>query len=482
MPQPFGLSELGFKKKTLEDIKAQIEEAIVDAFGAVNLESDGVFGQLVGVFSVPIANLWQELENTYFSQYTATAEGVSLDNAVQLVGISRLEATNTRVLAALTGDQGTLIPAGTQVEVDETGDLFESVQDGIITRTNALVVEITVTLVLLNTNYTVVVNGQPIIFNSGATPTADSIAFGLTGEINSTAQPVTATDLGGGVFEIRTDQNELPFSTVVSADLTVTSRTSPVLFEATVTGPIAVPAGTFTEIVTPVAGWASVTNFDPSIQGRETETDIELRLRALESIRVVGAGSAEAIRARLRQQVQDVVNALVFENREPFVDAFGRPPHSFEAVVVGGADTEIAEKIWEVKPAGIQTFGNVSVLITDSNDDQQEIRFSRPELVYIWANVELRILAGSFPADGVALVREAIAQFGNESFNVGQKVIYQQFFSAIYEVAGILEVELEFATSLVEAGPPGAFSIGNVAISQVQAATFDVARINVTIV
>lgn len=475
----FGLTAQGFVRKRLDDIKTELEQAVLDEFGEVNTDPDSVFGQLIGIFSNIIADLWQEMENTYQSQYPATADGVSLDNAVDLVGIRRLEATKSRVLASITGDQSTLIPAGSQVAVAETGELFENPEDGIITRSNAQILIIEVTTVTDSTDYTVVINGNSITYNSGVAATNLTIAAGLVSAINGETEPVTANDLGSGVFDITTDQDDLGFNGSVGTGLTITSRTSPLLFEAVETGPITVLSGTFTEIVTPVSGWDSVSNIEDGVAGRDLETDQELRIRRLNSIRVLGAGSVEAIQARLRQEVQDVLNALVFENREPF-EVNGRPAHSFETVVQGGDDTEIAEKIWELKPAGIQTTGNVNVLITDSNGDSQSIFFSRPEPVYVHVQVDLTVISGEFAADGADAVAAAILAFG-QSYNVGEDILYQEFTQPIYDIGGISLIDLELATSATAGGTPGAFAAANVTISEVEIGDFDLTRITVNI-
>jgi len=475
----FGLTPLGFVRKRLSDIKAELEQAVLDEFGEVNTDPDSVFGQLIGIFSNIIADLWQEMENTYFSQYPATAEGISLDNAVDLVGIRRLEATKTRVLASITGDQSTLIPAGSQVAVAETGEIFENPEDGFITRSNAQILVIEVTTVADSTDYTVVINGTSITYNSGVAATNLTIAAGLVSAINGETEPVTANDLGGGEFDITTDQDDLGFNGSVGSELTITSRTSPLLFEAIDTGPITVLSGTFTEIVTPVSGWDAISNIENGVAGRNLETDQELRIRRLNSIRVLGAGSVEAIQARLRQEVQDVLNALVFENREPF-EVDGRPAHSFETVVQGGDDTEIAEKIWELKPAGIQTTGNVNVIITDSNGDSQSIFFSRPEPVYVWVEVDLTVISGEFSATGADDVAAAILAFG-QSYNVGEDILYQEFTQPIYNVGGIELIDLTLATSATAVGPPGAYSAANLTIDEVEIGDFDLTRITVNI-
>lgn len=477
----FGLTVDGFIRKRLDDIKAQTEEAVIAAFGQVNTDPDSVFGQLIGIFSQIMSEYWQELDNIYYSQYPATAEGTSLDNAVDLVGIRRLEATKSRVLASITGNQGILIPAGSQVRVAETGELFTNPEDGIITRSNAQILVITVTTVTDSFDYELLINGTLISYNSGIGATADTIAAGLVAAINLETEPVTANDLGSGVFDITTDQDDLAFNGSVGTGLTITSRTSPLLFEATETGPITVLAGTFTEIVTPISGWDSVSNIEAGVAGRNLETDQELRIRRLNSIRVLGAGSVEAIQARIRQEVQDVLNCLVFENREPTTDPIsGRPPHSFETVVQGGDDTEIANKIWELKPAGIETYGNVNVLITDSNGFIQPINFSRPEPLYIWVSVDVTVISGEFAAEGADAIAQAILSFG-QTYNVGEDILYQEFTQPIYDVGGVYEISLTLASSVLEAGPPGVYAADNIVITEVGIGDFSLDRITVNI-
>lgn len=477
----FGLTPLGYFRKRQDDIIEEIEQALEDAFGPVNTEPDSVFGQLVGIFSLPIAQLYQDVEDVYFSMYPATAEGVSLDNAVELVGISRLEATSTRVIAAVTGTEGTFIPANSQAELIETGEVFTNPAPGTITRNNAVIVNIFISAVVNDADYTIIINGQPLTYNSGPSADLNDILVNLVNLISISSQPVSAQSITPlGTIEIESDNFAVAFSVSISPNLVVNLRTSPLEFVAQETGPIVVPEKTLTEIVTPVSGWDEITNLIQGVTGRNTETDQELRIRRLDSLRVIGAASVPAIRARLLQQVQDVVGVFIFENREPF-EVAGRPPHSFEAVVVGGLDQEIADLLWQVKPAGIQTFGNVSVNVTDSNGDIQEIRFSRPTPLYIWAQLEIRVQAGVFPTDGVTSVRNSVVAYG-DTLNVGDKVIYQKIFDFIYQTQGILEVDLELATSSNEAGPPGPFTIGNVSVPETSIALFAFDRVSVSVV
>ena len=125
-------------------------------------------------------------------------------------------------------------------------------------------------------------------------------------------------------------------------------------------GPILALAGTLTTIETPIDGWSTVTNANNGTPGRAVESDSELRIRRAQSLQVGGAGTVEAIRSRLLEQVDDVSAVTIIENRTDAVDIDGRPAHSFEAVVSGGIDQDIANMLWLVKPAGIETHGGVT--------------------------------------------------------------------------------------------------------------------------
>lgn len=477
----FGLKPEGFNRKRLDDIKLKIEEDLTDAFGALNLGPDSVFGQLVGIFSNANDQVWQEMENVYFSQYIATAEGTSLDNAVALQGLVRLEAQKTKVTLAVTGHQGVIIPAGSQVQIQGGGAIFTNPHDGEITRLNVFRGTIIPNIALSETIYSVFIDGQAFSINSGMGATIQSIIDDIVEEINIKSADVTATDLGNESFEIVTNDFNESFSLMGSSNFTILSRTSPILFEAVNTGSIQALVGTVNEIITPVSGWQSVTNYIEGLTGRARETDAELRLRARGS-RVLGSGSVEAIQARLRQNVLNVVTALVFENRTAFVDQLGRPPHSFEAVVLGGADDAIAKEIWDNKPAGIETFGTEEVYITDSNGDSQLIKFSRPVRIYIWIKCQIRVGSGTFPINGTDVIRTSLADFGNDNFNIGEKILYQQFYEPVYDVAGVLEAILEFGTSDSEHEAPLSYDSANIDIAETQIGVFSSDRVTVTIV
>ena len=305
----FGITDAGFRRKTASDIQLDLEESMKAEYGQeVNLLPDSNLGRFTSIGKNALDENWQLAEAVYQSQYPDSAEQFSLDSVAALVGITRLPATFSTVLAALSGTPGTVIPIGRVASVISTDDRFE-------------------TLV------------------------ADVIGGGGTVNIDCIAQVV---------------------------------------------GAVQAPAGTLTQIETPVSGWDSVTNALDAVIGNEIETDAAFRLRIQQSLQVIGAATVDAIRARLVNEVATVSDAFVFENDGDVVDGDGRPPHSFEAVVATvspALDQAVIDKIWEVKAAGIQTFGNITGTAEDSKGLFHSISYSHADPIDIWMHVEIKVAA-----------------------------------------------------------------------------------------
>ncbi len=661
MTSPFGLTPQGFKIKRLPDIHAENQNLLLAAFGEINLDPQSIFGQLIGVISKVEADIWENMQDVYFSQYPNSAEGISLDNVVQLNAITRLAAQQTNVTAVCTGLEGTLINQGALARIPDTGAVFFCQTDSFITRSNAAAAMIQVGLAAPQA-YTAIINNQaltyslPIITFTGsfvtgnsivvtlngatlpavpfdtdnnqtladlataiaanpsvasaiptnpniisitpalgstvtinsivitggasqptyaitfATPTVNAVSQNLTSIINASVSAVTATDLMGSLSVISNDP-DVPFSINVGTNLSITAQSSPMTFLSQDFAPIAAPVNTLVEILTPISGWNSINNPKAGVTGRFIETDAELRIRRNNSIRLLGAGTVESIRARLLQQVPGVTSAFIFENRtmtqEPIdivlnqdlvtgnvitivfntiqtlpvvtfatshldtmtaiaivlanqpqiasavvggtanrtitmsmieavevtITTFsvsggssqaqavfkgGRLAKSFEAVVEGGSDADVANKIWLAKPAGIQTFGNTSFTITDSQGEQQVINFSRPTPIYIWVTVALTLYPEeTFPPNGQDLVASAINTYGND-LGIGIDVLLQRVLAQIFTVPGIASGAMQIAATNGPGDSP-LYGTSDIPIQENEIAVFDLSRITVTV-
>jgi uncharacterized phage protein gp47/JayE len=185
--------------------------------------------------------------------------------------------------------------------------------------------------------------------------------------------------------------------------------TGNVSFEAvcTQTGPIAVNAGTLTQIATPLAGLNSVTNPTDAILGSAVEVDESLRTRREQEIRQQGSCTTAALKADLialedENGEKPIRSVQILENEGDEVDANGLPAHSFEAVIWDGPgedaeDADVTAVVAASKPAGIKPVG----------DSGTNPPWSRAAQRPVEIEVSLRFKAGVYAGDDA--VKTAIA-------------------------------------------------------------------------
>ena len=266
----------------------------------------------------------------------------------------------------------------------------------------------------------------------------------------------------------------------LSTDVSVTiDGTGNAIVQATALefGPITMLAGTITEIDNPVTGWDTVNNTADAIEGTNEESDPDLRARRQRSV----ARDAQAIIDGIQSAVENIDNvtqALVLENDTDAVDANGLPAHSFQVVVSGGADIDVADIIWLKKPAGIQAFGDITEQIIDSQGVSHDISFSRPTAVTIYVEVTLTTFA-EYPANGDDLIKQAIVDYANgdlvdnRSFGLADDVIYTRLYTPINSVVGHEIDDLQISISSPASGT------ANIAIAVDEISDFQIANITV---
>lgn len=216
-----------------------------------------------------------------------------------------------------------------------------------------------------------------------------------------------------------------------------------------------VAANTITEVVNPISGLDSVTNTDEAQGGGERETDQELRERYYESYDRAGGSTLTAIRANILENT-GVTACLMLENYTMSVDENGLPPKSFESIVYGGVDAEVIEAIYDKKPAGIESHGNISGTIDDEVGRTHTISFSRAAPVDIYISMEI-VRGSNFPLDGEEKIKSEIVDYINSELSINESVIYTRLFDLIYNVVGVDDVtSLTLGTS---ASPTGTSNV-----------------------
>lgn len=223
---------------------------------------------------------------------------------------------------------------------------------------------------------------------------------------------------------------------------TISSGTVTIEFEAVDTGPLAAPAGTLTQIDTPLAGWNSSSNaLDEFTLGTDIETDAAYRVRQVSELRGQGDNTTAAIRAKVGA-LENVSGVFVFENDHDLTDVNNVPPHSFEVVVVGGDDAEIAQVIADEKPTGIGTYGSTTESATDANGFSVDISFSRAATLNIYVICNITVDSSKFPDNGAALIKSALVAF-EDNYHLGSEVRSSALIPSIFAAtAGVLECGL----------------------------------------
>lgn len=212
-----------------------------------------------------------------------------------------------------------------------------------------------------------------------------------------------------------------------------------------------VAAGTVKEITNPVDGISACINEAAIDGGRGRETDEEFRDRYAQSVDYAGGVNADAIAGEILQNVESVYSAICYENDTDEENALGLPPHSIEAVVYGGLDTDIAQAIFRRKAAGIQTYGSKAISVLSSSGQTIEINFSRPSTVPVYIQVTDLETDDDFPSDGEDLIREALVSYiGGDvtgGLKIGADVLYMALPGVILAVSGVVDFHLAISST-----------------------------------
>ena len=487
MPE-YGITETGLRIKRFDTILSEINAFQTEGFGVqVGANTRSFLNTLNTSVADKIAELWELGADIYHNLSPMSAEGAALDNAVQFGGNIREKARSTyypihcECTEGITLDEETLIESDTNPAIK-----FLSAEERTISRSSFNKAKVKVVSTQPGEAYTVALNGTLYSYTCKAQDGPEAILGGLRDLILADeAEAFTASvDSENVLLIIEAADVESENSMLLTDNLTTESVTAIISFASEEPGEVSLPNGAITKIVTAPTGFLSCTNLCGYVAGRLLETDVELRQSYVDKIFSRSSRMTDSIRSAILANCAGVTAAQVYENRTNETDSEGRPPHSVEAVVDGGSNSDIAEQILATVSAGITTYGSVSVDVPGEDDDMIEVCFNRPTYIYCWFKVTLTISKASLvPANYAELVETAIVDAMSQVENGEDVVPQQQFLPAIYEqVPGISYIDVSiYTTTSASEGQPSSYPLRSVEITNRQRAMTSSTRIEVAL-
>jgi uncharacterized phage protein gp47/JayE len=475
----------GFRRKNFHEIKTGIEQSLIASLGSINLMPPSIFASLVAIFAEREALIWQQVEAVYNASYPDTAEGYSLDGVCALTGIIRAVDTYSQGYCQLTALNYTKIPKNSLINVKHSNNSFAVTEDIIVTNEKCCRITIEISD-SFKSEYELTINQQSVKYSRLKDDEPAAIAAALAtviNDMNNTNDTNNTKNMTIGISAIAVN-NSLSlsainywdeFSCFVADGLKILDCTNNAPVIATKTGAIIAPTCSLTEIHTPVAGWISVSNASAVKIGNNLESDRDLRARRNASIKLGGSGTFESIRANLLN-LDGVTAARITENNSDRVDQHGLPPHSFEVLITGGDDVNIAKLIWQKKPAGIKTHGRLGVVIIDSTGTEQVINFSRPSKVFVHAQITLTTTP-HFNQECLPEMTNRLAEQINK-LGASNNVILKALFVSIFREHGIAGAVIKLGGTSKESLKPN-LSEQDIKIKASEVAFTDASKIEI---
>lgn len=469
------LTEDGLLIPRMPEILADIENKQRELISPeINNRDDQLLSNLNAILSERLNDLYMMMEAVRDSWDIARAEGRSLDDLLALKKIYRIPAgksfTNSQ---RFVGRNGVVIPAGRVLINENTGDRFVVSETVTISITNTIWSDFTIPTFLPFTTYQFSVNGILISFTTEEEGSVSDIYSGLEAAYNDLpAQEFFIFQADSNQISIIRDSSNIGTLRISHSQNIQASQVSTLgTIEAQETGPIIAPISSVTRFLIPITGVVQTYNGEALSVGRLEETDEQFRLRGITSVSSDGTATVPSITSSLYNNVPGVSSVTLVENDTHEYDSEGRPPHSYEVIVVGGDEQLIGLDLWRTKPSSIPTYGSQQVIIVDSDGNPRLVYFTRPSPVNIAVNVTYTLYDEEiFPPLGNDIIRQIVSEWLS-SRTTGEDVIPKRLYGPIYNaVPGIndLVVEVQVIPSQGSTPDPADWTADSIPISSTQ--------------
>lgn len=471
------LTSTGYSPRRFPQIREVTRESLESNLGTnISSSPDSVVGLALTAFANQQARVENEAQALYSQLNVDTAESTYLDKLVAWVGIRRLPAAPAiGSLLVFRNGEGTI---ESSIRFSDGGNRSVITPNGLqhsLTECNAVTVE--PTNVVVGNTYVITINDGVFTYVPQTGDTAVDICDQFAFFIGTAYSDIT-TQSSGGSLQIKADDSVQNFMSITLTGFTLLEIGTYNYAESVVRGNVSVTANTITTISSPNPTLLSVNNPLEFLDGREVETDEELRARHAVSTQAASVATVPAITGRILN-LPNVASASIQENTSWAVDADGRPPKSYEVVVEGGDPLQIAQNIWESKPAGAETYGSITTQVVDAFDNTVFVNWSRPESVYVHIEVTYsKYNEEPFPINGENAILLSVVDY-MDKLGLGKDVIPTRIIGQIYRsVSGIGDISIRVGVA-TNAGAlqPDVWQTTNIPIANNQFADVTAGRV-----
>ncbi|WP_294616049.1 baseplate J/gp47 family protein [uncultured Gilliamella sp.] len=179
-----------------------------------------------------------------------------------------------------------------------------------------------------------------------------------------------------------------------------------------------------------IIGVEKITAKTASYGGVDEETDAQLLKRFMLSHSINNYDDRQGMQSAL-MNITGVTKCIVYENYTNQTDEKGIPAHSFNAVILGGADEKIAEVITKKKIGGCGIFGEVeSAYLLDNVS--RKVYFDRPKKI----DINVSMIIGRYKSFNDINTDEIKTNLKSLDFDIGENVYASRIISNINLVDG----------------------------------------------
>lgn len=425
--------------EVIQDLKSgavPIFQDLVPEGDVLDTSDDSTLGRLIGLNSLPLADLWQLAQSIYWAFDPNSATGIALDNLVQYAGITRRPETFTVAEIVVWGDDGTSIFADLNSVRATDNTLYDVVNTITLDRSRCIGADLVIPEVVEGEEYTVSIATANISVSVGYVAQEGDSPLNVYENLKSQLNAQTFINTVADDNFLRIEATDIyTYLNIQVGNINVSKIKSRGSVRNQERGVKNQEKNTINQIATPVIGWDSVNNPFPAVSGNDRETDEELRIRFRDSKFYRAQNISDSLYSAI-MGIDGVLYAAVYENETDVYDyVYELNPHSFKVVVQGGNPVEIAQAIWLNKPLGIGAEGVEEESIVDSQGFSRIIKYDRPNFVEIYIDIEITTL-NDWAATGIEDIKAALIKYFKENISIGDEVIYSRLYTPINSVKG----------------------------------------------